>query len=199
MFFREQSTETSGPIKLWNFLTRSAAIAFSSWTLFCVDNYLLTYLLTPWSGILLEKLTGSQLVKKFPVFYGTRKSITTFTSARHLSLSWATLIQSMPPHPISWRSVLIVSSHLCLGLPSGFFPSGFPSNILCTSLLSPICATCPRPSHSSQFDHLNNTGWGVQIFKFLIMESSTLPCYLVPLRPKYSPQHLIYGDSKVKR
>ena len=30
-----------------------------------------TYLLTPWSRVLLEKLTGSQLVKKFPAFYGT--------------------------------------------------------------------------------------------------------------------------------
>ena len=28
--------------------------------------------LTPWSGILLEELTGSQLVKKFPAFYGTQ-------------------------------------------------------------------------------------------------------------------------------
>ena len=28
--------------------------------------YLLTYSLTLWSGVLLEKLTGSQLVKKFP-------------------------------------------------------------------------------------------------------------------------------------
>jgi len=30
-----------------------------------------TYLLTPWSRVLLEKLTGLQLVKKFPAFYGT--------------------------------------------------------------------------------------------------------------------------------
>jgi hypothetical protein len=35
----------------------------------------------------LGKLTGSQLVKKFPSFYGTRRFITAFTSARHLSLS----------------------------------------------------------------------------------------------------------------
>jgi hypothetical protein len=28
----------------------------------------LTYLLTPWSRVLLEKLTGLQLVKKFPAF-----------------------------------------------------------------------------------------------------------------------------------
>jgi hypothetical protein len=31
----------------------------------------LTHLLTPYSTVLLEKLTGLQLVKKFPAFYGT--------------------------------------------------------------------------------------------------------------------------------
>jgi hypothetical protein len=38
--------------------------------------------LTPWSRVLLEKLTGSQLVKKFSVIYGIRRFITAFTSAR---------------------------------------------------------------------------------------------------------------------
>jgi len=51
------------------------------------NTYLLTYLLTPRSTVLFEKLNGSQLVKKFPAFYGTRRFITTFTDARHLSLS----------------------------------------------------------------------------------------------------------------
>ena len=74
--------------------------------------YLLTFLLTPWSRVLLEKLTGLQLVKKFPAFYGTRKFITAFTSARHLSLSGASSIQSIPLHPTSWRSILILSCHL---------------------------------------------------------------------------------------
>ena len=36
---------------------------------------------------LLEKLEGSQVVKKFPAFYGTQSFITAFTSARHLFLS----------------------------------------------------------------------------------------------------------------
>ena len=45
-----------------------------------------TYLPTPWSRVLLEKLTVIQLVKKFPAFYGTRKFITALTSARRLSL-----------------------------------------------------------------------------------------------------------------
>jgi len=39
---------------------------------------LLTYLLTPWSRVLLEKLV-LQLVKKFPAFFGTRRSITVLT------------------------------------------------------------------------------------------------------------------------
>ena len=86
--------------------------------------YLLTYLLTPWSRVLLEKLTGFQLVKKFPAFYGTRRFITA---------SWASLIQSIPPHPMSWRSILILSSHLRMGLPSGLFPSGFPTKTRYTS------------------------------------------------------------------
>jgi hypothetical protein len=54
-----------------------------------LNTYLLTHSLTPWSRVLLEKLTGVQLVKKFPAFYETRRFITAFTSARHLSLSRA--------------------------------------------------------------------------------------------------------------
>ena len=54
-----------------------------------------------WNRVLLAKLTGSQLVKKFHAFYGTWRFIFAFTSAHHLSLSWARSIQSMPPHPTS--------------------------------------------------------------------------------------------------
>jgi hypothetical protein len=44
------------------------------------------YLLTQWSRDLLEKLTISQLVKKFLAFYGTRRFITASTDSFHLSL-----------------------------------------------------------------------------------------------------------------
>jgi len=84
-------------------------------------TYLLAYLLAPWSRVLLEKLTGFQLVKKFPVFCGNRRFVTAFTSARQLSLSWASSNQSMPPHPTSCRSILILSSHLRLSNPATVF------------------------------------------------------------------------------
>ena len=46
-----------------------------------------SYVHTSWSKVLPEKLTDSQLVKKFPAFYGTPRLITAFTRARHVSLS----------------------------------------------------------------------------------------------------------------
>ena len=106
-------------------------------------TYLLTYLLTPWCWVLLEKLTGLHLVKKFPAFHGTRRFIIAITSVRQMSLSWASPIQSIYPHPTSWRSVLILSTHLRLGLPSSLLPSGFPTKTLYTPLSSSIRATCP--------------------------------------------------------
>jgi hypothetical protein len=47
-------------------------------------------------------------------------------------------IHTIPSHPISLRSILIMSTHLHLGLPSGLFPSGFPTNILHAFLFSPF-------------------------------------------------------------
>ena len=46
------------------------------------------------------------------------------------------------PQPTSWRSILILSSHLHLGLSSGLFPSDFPTKTPHTSLLSLIQAIC---------------------------------------------------------
>ena len=85
----------------------------------CTVTINTTYLLTPWSRVLLEKLTGSATSQEIPRVFGTRKFITVLTSARHLSLSWANSIQSPQPPPTSWRFILILSSHLHLGLPIG--------------------------------------------------------------------------------
>jgi len=119
--------------------------------------YLLTYLLNPRSRVLHENLRVFQLVKQFPPFYGTRRFIAAFTSTRHQSLSWASSIRSIPPHPIFCRSILILSSHLRLCLPSCLFSSGFSTSTLHTLL--PHTRYMPRPSHSSWFYH----PWGVEI------------------------------------
>ena len=48
-----------------------------------------------------------------------------------------------PPHPTSWRSILILYFHLRLGLPSGLKPSGLPTKTLYTPLLSPHVLHAP--------------------------------------------------------
>ena len=54
--------------------------------------------LSQWANrLLFEKLTGPQLIKKFPSFYGKRRLVSAFTSARQLYLSWARSIPSIPP------------------------------------------------------------------------------------------------------
>ena len=140
------------------------------------------FLITMWSGVLFDRLTDFQLVKKFPTFYGTQRFITTFRSAPHLSLSWAISIQPIPPHPTSWRS------HLCLGLISELFPLGFPTKTLYMPLFSSIHATCPtylillnfitRTIVGEEYRSLSSS-----LYSFLYSH------YLIPLRPKYSPQY----------
>ena len=116
------------------------------------------------STVLLENLTGFQLVKKFLVFYGNRSFITAFASARHLSLSWARSIQSISPNHTFWRSILILSSRLRLGLRSVLFASGFPAKTLYTPLLYPTRAT--RPAYLILLDFITRTIlWGTQCSK----------------------------------
>ena len=99
------------------------------------ERNLLTYFLTPWSRVLSEELTGSAANQEIPHIFGTRRFITVLTSVRHLFISWANSNQSPQPPPASWRSILILSSHLRLGLPNGLFPSGFPER--CAHLSPP--------------------------------------------------------------
>ena len=108
----------------------------------CRVEGLLTYLLTPWSRVLLEKLTGFPANQEIPcilwnlkVYYHTHKRLPPVPI-----LSQLHPVPTTPSH--FRRSILILSSHLCLGLPNSLFPSGFPTKTLYVTLLSPIRATC---------------------------------------------------------
>ena len=85
----------------------------------------------------LEQLIFYQLV------YWNRRFIAAFTTALRLSLSWARSIHYTTSTVFSWKSILLLSSQLHLGLPSGLFPSGFTTRIMYPLLLFPIRATWP--------------------------------------------------------
>lgn len=90
--------------------------------------------ITTCGRILLKKLLVILLEKKFHTFTGDVRFITMFTRASYWSMSWAKWTQFTSSHTVSLRSVLILLSHLHLGLSSGFFLSVvFDQNFVCVS------------------------------------------------------------------
>jgi hypothetical protein len=71
----------------------------------------------------LEKPIVTWLVNNY-VIYGNWILITVFRRAHRWSISWATYCK-YSPHPISLRLILVLSSLLWLGLPTGFYHSHF--------------------------------------------------------------------------
>jgi len=114
LFFLKSVKRLSFPWFAWNLNSWSGCLT--------VVRYVLWFKLTPWGRVLVQKLTVAKLLKKFSAFYGTSRFITMFTRTRHWYLSWARWIQSTPRHPISLRSILILSSHLHLWLLAVLFP-----------------------------------------------------------------------------
>ena len=114
---------------------------------------LFTYINTPRSSVLVKR-TGSQLVKKFPAFYRTQSSIL------HLRVPATCPYPKLDQSANTPHTTLISSSHLCLGLPSGILPSGFPIKILYTLLFSPTRAT--RAAHLILLDLITQIIFGVE-------------------------------------
>ena len=104
--------------------------------------------LTAWSEVLLEKLTGFQLVKKFAALYGTRCLVSAFARVHYLSLIWAISIQPMLPpqflniqfNIIFFVQVFQVGSFFWISPPKSYKHSSF-------------LYTCymPCPSHVIEF------------------------------------------------
>jgi hypothetical protein len=111
----------------------------------------------------------------------------------HWSLSWARPIQSTPPHPNSLRSILIISTHQRLGLLSGLFPSGFRTRP-CMYSSSPRKFYKHFQFHLPWLDHSNYIWPRLRVMKLLITRFSPTFYHFIPLRSKYSPQHLFSND-----
>ena len=125
----------------------------------CFDTYLLTYPMVqspPWAANWFAASQEIPHISQNPkVHYHTHKHPPPVSILGQ-------------PNPVnittSWRSILILSTHLRLGLPSGLFTSGFPTKTLYTPLSSPIRATCP--AHLILLDFITHTILGEQYKSF---------------------------------
>jgi hypothetical protein len=79
--------------------------------------------------------------------------ITIFTVARLCFLYWAKTIQFITSLPISFRFVLLLSSHLGLRLEIIFFLWRFSTRISYLSSLTRVLCTSPVSQHSSISAH----------------------------------------------
>ena len=134
-----------------------------------IDGSSYWYLLTPCSRVLLEKLIGLQLVKKYPAFYGTPKIHCRIhkcpppvpilsqlgpvhTPKSHFLKTHRNIIRPSTPGSPKWSLFLRFSHHKLV-------------------YAFPLTHTryMPCPSLSSRFDHPHNIGRGIQIIKLLLM------------------------------
>jgi hypothetical protein len=113
-----------------------------------------TYLLTQWSRVLLEKLTGFQLVTKFPAFYGTRKFMTAVTSAYCLTVSQHMFllggVVSTSPKPQAGGPPLVGCPRLLIQYIRSYHPylrpflHSQPENTPCRGDRDPLITACHK-------------------------------------------------------
>jgi hypothetical protein len=101
--------------------------------------------------------------------------------------------QSSPhhPNPTSPRSILILSTHLHLGLPIGLLPSGLPTNNLCTFLLNSII----QSSLLCNFLHPPVTSllFGSNILLSTLFSNSISLCFSLNVRDQVSHPYWTTG------
>ena len=126
--------------------------------------------------------------QEVPAVYENWRFITVFTKVHHFFVSWARWLQSLPSHPVSWRSVLILSFSIHPGFPDHLRPSGFSTRPCMT--FSPVqCTPHDSSPRSSQYYHPSKVWRGIQIMKLLFKQSCPPSYYLASLRFEYPPRH----------
>jgi hypothetical protein len=114
------------------------------------NTYLLTYLLTyaMVQDIIWKADCHSAFQNNILLLYGTRRFITVLTKACHWTLSWASRIQFVTSIHVSLGSILMLYSHLRLGLPTGLLTSVLATKP-CKHLSPPPCVPHVPPTSSS--------------------------------------------------
>jgi len=135
-----------------------------------------------------EKLIVTQLIKKLTSFLGTRSHYRIYKSP----LLVPVLSQMHPAYNIS---LYVPEIHSNVILPStpmsperSIFPSGFPTKILYSFLISHVCYV-PHQSHPLWLHHPYNIWWSVPVMVLLIIQYSQASRHFLSLRSKYYFQH----------
>jgi hypothetical protein len=143
-------------------------------------HFFKTHSLTPWSKILLEKLIVTQSKISF-ILWHPQVHCCVHKSPPPPTGPYPEPNASSPyfPHPISLRSFLILSSHLCLGHLSELFLSGFLTKILYAFLVSPVYATCATHLIPLDLITLMIFSEAYKLIRLLIMQSSPPSCHFL--------------------